>query len=150
MPDPAREIENLIYHYAELIDGGELPALAELFRAATIVAPDGSETRGYEAVLRMYQDATRIYPDTGTPCTQHVTSNVQITFADEAETAHSRSYFTVFQARPDFPLQAIITGHYVDQFNFHQQRWYFARREMYPQLFGDLSRHLLFDADTIK
>jgi 3-phenylpropionate/cinnamic acid dioxygenase small subunit len=150
MSDPAREIENLIYHYAELIDSGELTALAELFREATILAPDGRETSGYDAVLLMYQGATRIYPDTGTPCTRHVTSNVQISVNENEDSARSHSYFTVFQALPDFPLQAIIAGHYVDQFEFRQRRWHFSRREMHPQLFGDLTRHLLFDAETIK
>jgi 3-phenylpropionate/cinnamic acid dioxygenase small subunit len=150
MMDSTRKIENLIYHYAELIDSGKLAALAELFRHATIVAPDGTETTGYDAVLEMYQQATRIYPDTGTPCTRHVTSNVQIELAEDGDTASSRSYFTVFQALADFPLQAIIAGHYIDQFSCHRGHWQFSRREMYPQLFGDLSRHLLFDAATIK
>lgn len=150
MMDPAREIENLIYRYAQLIDAGELTALAQLFSQAVIVAPDGSETSGCEAVLKMYQQATRIYPDTGTPCTRHVTSNVQIEINKNGDTAESRSYFTVFQALPDFPLQAIIAGDYIDQFRFQHDSWQFSRREMYPQLFGDLSRHLLFDADTIK
>ena len=39
----AREIENLIYRYAELLDDGELEAVADLFSTACIVAPDGSE-----------------------------------------------------------------------------------------------------------
>jgi 3-phenylpropionate/cinnamic acid dioxygenase small subunit len=150
MMDPAREIENLIYRYAELIDAGELEALATLFRHAAIVAPDGSETSGQEAILQLYQQATRLYADTGTPCTRHVTSNVQIEINEKGDAADSRSYFTVFQALPDFPLQAIIAGHYVDQFSCQAGGWQFSRREMYPLLFGDLSRHLLFDADTIK
>jgi 3-phenylpropionate/cinnamic acid dioxygenase small subunit len=150
MMDPARVIENLIYRYAELIDAGELEALAALFRQAVIVAPDGSETSGQEAVLQLYRQATRIYPDTDTPCTRHVTSNVQIEINEKGDAAESRSYFTVFQALPDFPLQAIIAGHYVDKFSCREDGWQFSRREMYPLLFGDLSRHLLFDADTIK
>jgi len=150
MTDPAREIENLIYHYAELMDAGDFPAVAELFRDACIVAPDGGETGGYEAVLKMYRQSTRIYPETGTPCTRHITSNVQIVVDAADGTARSRSYFTVYQALPEFPLQAIIAGRYVDQFALHEQQWQFSRREMYPELFGDLSAHLLFDADTLK
>jgi 3-phenylpropionate/cinnamic acid dioxygenase small subunit len=149
MTDSARAIENLVYHYAELMDAGDFPAVAQLFRHACIVAPDGTETCGYEAVLHMYHHSTRIYPETGTPCTRHITSNVQVEVDDVAGTAHSRSYFTVYQALPDFPLQAIIAGRYVDQFALHEQQWQFSRRAMYPELFGDLSGHLLFDADTL-
>ena len=145
-----RDIENLIHRYAELIDAGDLTAVAELFRAACIVAPDGSETCGYEAVLAMYQGATRIYPASGTPGTQHVTTNLQLEIDGAAGTATSKSYFTVFQALPDFPLQAIIAGHYCDSFERSGKGWRFCRREMYPRLFGDLSRHLLFDAEQIK
>ncbi len=150
MTDPAREIENLIYHYAELMDAGDFPAVAELFRHACIVAPAGDETCGYEAVLKMYRHATRIYPASGTPCTRHITSNVQIEFDGADGTARSRSYFTVYQALPDFPLQAIIAGRYADRFALHEHKWQFSRREMYPELFGDLSGHLLFDAETFK
>ena len=150
MTSPERQIENLIYHYAELIDAGDLEAVAALFRHACIIAPDGSETRGFEAVLAMYQRATRIYPETGTPGTQHLTSNVQIELAADAGTASSRSCFTVFQSLADFPLQAIISGRYVDQFECVGGSWRFSQREMLPQLFGDLSRHLLFDPATIR
>jgi 3-phenylpropionate/cinnamic acid dioxygenase small subunit len=145
-----REIENLIYHYAELIDAGDLSAVAELFRHACIIAPDGGEVRGFDAVLAMYQQSTRIYPDTGTPCTQHLTSNVQIELAADATTAASRSCFTVFQSVADFPLQAIISGRYVDHFECVAGSWRFSRRQMLPQLFGDLSHHLLFDPATIR
>jgi 3-phenylpropionate/cinnamic acid dioxygenase small subunit len=145
-----REIENLIYRYAELIDAGDLAAVADLFRNASIVAPDGGETRGYDAVLAMYEGATRIYPESGTPCTQHVTTNLQLTVDSEAGTARGSCYFTVFQSLPDFPLQAIIAGQYRDSFERSDEGWRFSRREMYPRLFGDLSRHLLFDPEQIR
>ena len=144
-----RTIENLIYRYAELIDAGELAAVAELFRNACIIAPNGSETIGYEAVLAMYQAATRIYPDTGNPCTQHVTSNVRIELDSSGKSAEAHSKFTVFQALPDFPLQAIIAGRYRDSFKLQDGGWQFQCREIHPELLGDLSRHLLFDASRL-
>jgi ketosteroid isomerase-like protein len=150
MSTDTREIENLIYRYAELLDAGEFIAVAKLFANATIAAPDGSETVGYDAVLAMYQASTRIYPATGTPCTQHVTSNVRVEVGDDGQNARAWSKFTVFQSLPDFPLQAIIAGHYRDSFIFRDSLWSFQRREMYPQLYGDLSRHLLFDASKIQ
>lgn len=144
------KIENLIYRYAELLDAGELAAVAELFTNATIAAPDGSETVGYDAVLAMYRASTRIYPATGTPCTQHMTSNVRVELGDDGQTAQAWSKFTVFQALPDFPLQAIIAGQYRDSFVLRDGLWSFQRREMSPQLYGDLSRHLLFDVSEIQ
>jgi hypothetical protein len=146
MTTAERKIENLVYRYAELIDAGDFAAVAELFREATIIAPDGSETAGYEAVLAMYQGATRIYPATDTPCTQHVTTNLRVELDSAATSAQAYSKFTVLQALPDFPLQAIIAGHYRDSFSLQEGVWRFQRREMYPELLGDLSHHLLFDA----
>ncbi len=150
MNTDTREIESLIYRYAELLDAGEFAAVAELFANATIAAANGSETTGYDAVLAMYRSSTRIYPATGTPCTQHVTSNVRVEMGDDGQTAQAWSKFTVFQALPDFPLQAIIAGHYRDSFTRCEDLWCFRRREMLTELYGDLSRHLLFDVSEIQ
>ena len=48
------------------------------------------------------------------------------------ERAACHSYFTVFQGLPDFPLQAIISGRYVDTFERVDGRWRFAERRMTP------------------
>ena len=136
-------ITRLVYHYAELIDDGDLEAVAQLFEQGCIVAPDGSEVRGSDAVLELYRRSTRIYEHTGTPCTQHVTTNLSILVDDGGDSAEARSCFTVFQALEDFPLQPIITGRYRDSFSKGPSGWYFRRREMLPRLLGDLSRHLL-------
>ncbi len=78
--------------------------------------------------------------------TQHVTTNVILTFGRDEQTAASRSRFTVMQALPDFPLQCIITGHYEDQFcHDDSDGWYFTERQMKPKLVGDLSRHLKYE-----
>jgi hypothetical protein len=54
----------------------------------------------------------------------------------------ARSYFTVFQALPDFPLQPIIAGRYHDAFERVDGTWRFADRLILSDLIGDLSRHL--------
>jgi len=56
--------------------------------------------------------------------------------------AAARSCFTVLQARPDFPLQAILCGRYHDAFERVGSAWRFADRLILPDLVGDLSRHL--------
>ena len=143
--ESSRLIENLLYSYAALIDAGDLEAVAELFREGAIIGPDGSENRGYEAVLQMYRSSTRIYPDTGTPCTRHVTTNAIIEVDEDHHRANCHSYFTVLQSLPDFPLQAIIAGRYEDEFERIHGQWRFRSRRMLPEQLGDLSRHLLFD-----
>ncbi|MEH6552143.1 MAG: nuclear transport factor 2 family protein [Pseudomonadales bacterium] len=149
MPDPYREIENLLYIYADKLDRGDLEGVAELFRYGAIVAPAvNHRAEGREQVLARYQGSTRIYADTGTPKTQHVISNAVVTVNDATATCDSR--FTVFQATDDLPLQAIITGRYHDQFIYRDDSWWFLQRSMMPEMFGDLSHHLLFDAGDIQ
>lgn len=148
--DSYRAIENLIYLYADLIDSGDLKGVAELFRDGEIVAPASENTvKGYDAVLDMYNISTQLHDD-GTPKTKHVTTNVIIEVDEADGTALSRSYFTVFQSTDELPLQPIIAGRYRDTFfRGADGRWRFRRREMHPDLLGDLSQHLLFDASTL-
>jgi len=149
--DSYREIENLIYLYAERIDAGDLEGVAELFADAQILALDQEDgVRGYEEVLAMYRSSCRVYEQTGTPCTKHVTTNVIIEVDEAHHRAMARSYFTVFQAVDGFPLQPIIAGRYHDRFEKTGDGWRFRERKMLPELYGDLSQHLLFDADDIK
>ncbi len=142
MMDDSREIENLLYRYAQRIDTGDFEGVAELFRDGCICSPAADPVEGYDAVLQLYRSSTRLYDD-GTPCTRHITSNPLIEVSGDSATCYS--YFTVMQALPDFPLQAIISGHYEDEFQRNDERWTFRRRTMFPELFGDLTRHLLFD-----
>jgi 3-phenylpropionate/cinnamic acid dioxygenase small subunit len=143
MSDSQREIERLLFLYAERIDLGDFDGVADLFAQAVLKGPVGDTgVRGRDAVLALYAASTRRYED-GTPRTKHVTSNLIVEVDDGAGRASARSYFTVFQALPDFPLQAIIAGRYHDRFERVGGLWRFSERRMLPELFGDLSRHLL-------
>ncbi len=144
MPDSAREIENLVYAYAERIDAGDLAGLAELFRNGRIEAAPGIMIEGAEEVQRLYETTTRLHED-GTPRTRHVTTNVAVEVDDDAGTASSRAYYTVFQQTDALPLQPIIAGHYHDTFHQVDGRWCFDTRTMFVDLKGDLSHHLLFE-----
>ncbi len=143
--DAAREIENLLYAYAERIDRGDLDGVADLFAHGRICGvengPPSTVFEGRERVREMYELSTRLYED-GTPKTKHVTTNAQITV--EGETGSARSYYTVFQATPDLPLQPIITGHYHDTFQVVDGRWAFDTRIMFVDQLGDLSHHLKY------
>jgi 3-phenylpropionate/cinnamic acid dioxygenase small subunit len=139
LTDDVEAIRALIHRYAELIDLGDLDALAALFTHGTWSSPGrGAPLRGSEQVRHAY-DGVILYD--GIPSTKHVISNVTIEIAD-GTTATARSYFTVLQGRPDFPLQPVIAGRYHDQFERAGDAWRFADRQIIPDLIGDLSHHL--------
>ncbi|MCW2855858.1 MAG: Ring hydroxylating enzyme beta subunit [Marmoricola sp.] len=146
--DSAREIENLLYTYAERIDLGDFDGVADLFTHATIFASEDGppETRfvGREGALKMYSMSTRRYDDDGTPKTKHLTTNAIIHVDEAAGTATCRSYYCVIQATPALPLQPIIAGRYHDTFEVIDGSWWFATRTLFVDLMGDLSQHLLW------
>ena len=139
-------ITNLLFEYARRLDSGDFTGVAELFRHGRICSAVSDPAVGYDQVLAMYESSTRLYPD-GTPRTRHLTTNLAINIDGVQATCHS--YFTVMQALPDFPLQAIISGSYEDQFERVDGQWRFSCRTMFPDLLGDLSRHLLFDSEIL-
>ena len=147
MSDSAREIENLLYTYAERIDAGDLDGVAALFAHGRIAGmengPPETVFEGTTRVRQMYDMATRLYDD-GTPKTKHLTSNVQIYVDEDAGTARGSAYYCVTQATPDLPLQIIVTGHYRDTFHRIDGAWWFDTRTMYVDQVGDTSHHLKF------
>jgi 3-phenylpropionate/cinnamic acid dioxygenase small subunit len=147
MSDSATQITNLIYTYAQLLDGGDLDGVARLFAHGRICGvqdgPPETVFAGSARVREMYDMATRIYDD-GTPKTKHNTTNVQLYIDEAAGTAQSTSYYCVTQATDDLPLQVIVTGHYQDTFHRVDGAWCFDSRTMFVDQVGDVSRHLKF------
>src|SRR5437867_1035434 len=139
VPSDSEAITALVMAYAERLDAGDLDGVAALFAHATWRSPAPAEPlRGAEAVRRAY-DVVLLYD--GIPCTRHVVTNVVVAL-EGPDRAAARSCFTVFQARPDFPLQPILCGRYHDAFARADGAWRFADRLILPDLAGDLSRHL--------
>jgi 3-phenylpropionate/cinnamic acid dioxygenase small subunit len=147
MTDSARQIENLLYTYAERIDAGDLDGVADLFAHGRICGmedgPPETVFTGTTGVRAMYEMATRLYDD-GTPKTKHLTSNARIDVDDDAGTASSTANYLVTQATPDLPLQVIVTGHYRDTFHRVDGSWWFDTRIMFVDQVGDTSHHLKF------
>jgi ketosteroid isomerase-like protein len=136
--DDVAAVTVLIHDYAERIDAGDLDGVAAMFAHATWRSPGRTDPlRGVAAVRKAY-DGVILYD--GIPCTKHVVTNVVVEV--DGDMASARSYFTVFQARPDLPLQPIIAGRYHDAFVRDGGVWRFADRLIIPDLLGDLSRHL--------
>ncbi|MDG5484980.1 nuclear transport factor 2 family protein [Mycolicibacterium gadium] len=147
MSDGAREIENLVYTYAERLDAGDLDGVAALFAHGRICGmedgPPETVFVGVSRVRQMYEMATRLYED-GTPKTKHFTTNVRLEVDDAAGTAIGSAYYCVTQATPDLPLQIIVTGHYRDTFHRIDGAWWFDTRTMFVDQIGDTSHHLKF------
>jgi ketosteroid isomerase-like protein len=140
-------IKNLIYTYADRIDAGDYAGLAQLFEHAVITAEAMDDpVQGSDNVEAMYTASTRLYPDTGTPKTKHVTTNVIIEVDEANDTATAKAYYTVMQAiAGSLALQPVISGRYRDEFERVDGVWRFSRRHMFIDLVGDLSQHLLFE-----
>jgi len=132
-------ISALVMSYAERIDAGDLDGLAALFAHATWRSSVRAEPlRGAAEVRRAY-DGVLLYD--GVPETRHMVTNLVVEL-EPPDRARARSTFTVFQARPDFPLQPVICGRYHDTFERVADVWRFSDRLIVPELIGDLSRHL--------
>ena len=143
MKDSKVAVEHLLYLYAERVDRGDFEGVAELLAHALITTPMFPQgIQGKPLILRMYEQSTRRYED-GSPKTKHVITNAIIDVYEDRGRATARSYYTVFQALPDFPLQAIIAGTYQDKFQRRDGLWNFVARHITVDLIGDLSHHLL-------
>ena len=147
MDNSYQAIKNLIYTYADRIDAGDYAGLAQLFEHAVITAEAMDDPiQGADNVEAMYTASTRLYPDTGTPKTKHVTTNVIIEVDEANDTATAKAYYTVMQAvAGSLALQPVISGRYRDEFERVDGVWRFSKRHMYIDLVGDLSQHLLFE-----
>ena len=99
MSDSALEITNLIYTYAELLDAGDLDAVAGLFAHGRICGvengPPETVFDGAAGVRKLYEMATRIYDD-GTPKTKHLTTNLVVDVEPGGAAAACRPVGSVF------------------------------------------------------
>jgi 3-phenylpropionate/cinnamic acid dioxygenase small subunit len=143
-------IAELLFAYAEAIDRGDFEAVGALFAHGEFHGRPGAPVRvGAAATSEMFAASVRLYPD-GTPRTRHVTTNVIVDLARDADgsavTATARSCFTVFQAVAGaLALQPIIAGSYDDEFHRVDGQWWFRRRRITAELLGDLAHHLFYD-----
>ncbi len=135
-------ITTLLFRYAEMMDAADYDGLRMLF-ADTVLTNEGyeGEVVGGDAIVRLYERTNRVHDD-GTLRTRHLTSNVQVDIEESAGTAKARSSFVVFQATPTLPLQPVVTGRYRDEFARVHGKWRFARRHIFVDHVGDVSRHL--------
>ena len=136
MADSAEQITALVNRYCELFDTGQFDEFAAQFEHGQWHRADP----GAAAARRWIDDNVHVYD--GLPRTKHLTTNLTVEVDEEAGAAAARSYITVLQALPDFPLQPIFAGRYLDRFTLVDGRWRWARREVIGDLYGDVSHHV--------
>ena len=135
----------LLAAYADAIDAGDFAGVAALLAGAEVQTEDGTVVAaGRDQVQALYEGTTKRHAD-GTPRTAHLVTNVVVEAGDGADELRARSRFVVFQATDTVPLQPVVVGRYDDVFRRTDGDWQFARRQMVPQLWGDVSDHLTFD-----
>ena len=150
MSDAAREIAALVHAYADRIDDGDFEGVADLLAEAEL-RTEGlpGAVRGREAILELYRSTTRLHPETGTPRTAHLVTNLVIEVDEAAGTARARSRFAVLQATPSLPLQVVAAGRYRDRFERGAGGWRFRERVIRLDLVGELRDHLLLAPDAL-
>lgn len=145
-----QEIENLYFRYAECIDDGELEEAAALFKHGTVYGPENTKlASGSEEVFQMYSNLIRIYPETQTPRTQHVITNI---FIEPVVDKHvnARANYTVLQDMGGGKIETIICGQYKSVFQLLDNKWAFQEHHLTPRIIGDMSKHLLIDLTAIE
>lgn len=142
MSNHALQITNLLYRYAELMDSGDLPAVAALFRYARVKAGESGELLDEAGMLALWRRHVKIHP-CGTPRTKHVITNPILEINETEDRAICRSYYTVLQATDTLPLQVVGAGRYHDEFERVDGVWRFSFRDYTLfDLQGDLRDHL--------
>jgi 3-phenylpropionate/cinnamic acid dioxygenase small subunit len=136
------QIANLLYRYAELMDGGKLDDVAALFTHAQIMLGGQDQPSEYRALRQTWDDFVILYP-CGTPRTKHLVTNPIIEIDSDERHASCRSNYTVLQSTDKLPLQIIASGRYEDRFERVDGVWRFSFRDYRLLDFvGDLSQHL--------
>ncbi|MDH4168553.1 MAG: nuclear transport factor 2 family protein [Acidimicrobiia bacterium] len=147
MSTSAVEIANLLFRYAELMDGGDFVGASQLFAHAEIIVDPtpGAARLDAAGILAVWEQYVVRYDD-GTPRTKHVVTNPIIEIDEDADRAAARSYYTVFQQVGAQPIQPIVAGRYHDRFERVAGQWRFCERDYsLMDLIGDLSAHMTME-----
>lgn len=148
MSDASDQIRNLIYRYAEAVDGGRFEILNELFAHATLrfALGTGEPRRSIPgtSAASMYRDGIILYAD-GTPRTRHVTTNTIIDVDEADGRATASSYLTTLQQVPGRSIEVIATARYEDTFERIDGSWRFSERLIRQSSMNGVDRDFIGD-----
>src|SRR5436305_967965 len=125
MPSPETQITNLLFTYAERIDGGDIGGVADLFAHAVLTGGDGREARGRDGALAWFGGARGGGGERRK--TKHVTTNVIIELDDDGAHAHVRSYYHVLLEADGGGCTIMTAGRYHDEVELADGHWRFTR-----------------------
>jgi len=131
------QIRRILHRYCDTIDAGDFEAFAAIFERGTWAI---LEEPGSDAVLRWLKQNVILYD--GEPRTKHQMTNLIVDVDDEAGTATFSCYVTVWQALPDFPLQAFSQAKFRGTFEREDGKWWWKRHDSVLGGLGDTSHHL--------
>ena len=144
------EIKNLIYLYAQCIDKGEFGRIAELFKDGSIIDSNYQElAKGSKQVFEFYNKLIRIYPDTQTPKTEHLVTDIVVSDINTSNFIKATSNFEVMQENEKAEIATIITGTYNSDFKKINSQWCLTDIKFLPTMTEDTGRHLLMNINEI-
>jgi hypothetical protein len=145
--DDRWEILRLLHVYAHAADSADLDTFAGLFAKGSLTIPGYPTAHGSDEVRKQTLAVLQLYD--GSPRTNHLVHNPVIEIDPDGRTARVKSYVQVLQeVLPDFPLQTIGTGRYLDVMCKDEGGWYFKERVAEAVFRGDLSWHAKSAAET--
>jgi 3-phenylpropionate/cinnamic acid dioxygenase small subunit len=122
------EISDLLYGYADAVDGRDWDRLASLFTPAAEAdyGDLGGLQQGREAIVGHCAGALQQFT-----ATQHLIGNVRVSFA-AAGSATTTCSFLAVHLRTGGASPFVVGGRYADEVSHTQDGWRIARRHLRP------------------
>jgi ketosteroid isomerase-like protein len=138
-------IRNLMFHYCELMDAGDIERVADMFSDGVIIGADGQQlAKGRDETLAMYRGGNRAERTSGGRRSKHVNTNALVEVDEAADTALARSYWVLLvSTSTEDPVRAIMAGSYHDTFARTAGAWHFTERRYLVDLVGSEAGALL-------
>ena len=140
-----RQIEQKIYRMGYALENGDFELVGELLRHATFGADRLGRKilQGSQAIRDQYTRTNITYPGHGR-ATRELYTNVLIEIDLDAETARSKTAYTVAQQIPetDARFELLVAGRYEDEWARIEGEWHWTDRYIVVQFKNDLDRHM--------
>ena len=123
------EIQDLVFHYADLIDRKSFDALRQVFTEDAHIdySAFGGGVGGREETIAFLHAAlgAELFPNT-----QHLNANVQVTLDGDRASGRVMCFNPMQMAQPDGGKQVFFLGlWYLDEYRRTAQGWRISRRE---------------------